>query len=942
MNHPRLTVLLLLLIVGAGRADDHGHWAYQAIVRPEAQNLDLLIDAKLRARGLRARGPAAKEHLLRRVHLNLTGLAPTRPELHAFLKDDSKDAYELVVDRLLASEHYGERWGRHWLDVWRYSDWYGLGKQLRVSQKHMWRWRDWVVNSLNSDKGYDRMILEMLAGDELDPTNQEVVAGTGFLARNYYLFNRTTWLDNTIEHTAKAFLGMTMNCVKCHEHKYDPIPAADYYRFRAIFEPHQVRLDAVPGESDFEKDGLPRVFDDHVEEVTYLHLKGNAATPDKSRQIQPGVPALFPGLNYEPEAIDLPAFAYAPGTRDYVVQAALKKQKVSIAKAAKSLARARTALAGFTDAKTNPTEPVIFDDFETERLDLWRKLGKDWVYRDAMLVRHTAARADYLTGKFAYPDDFQVTIKYRTTGGTTYKSIGLRFDMSADGKIYNQVYTSAHAPGAKVQVSYQRKGRASYPPSGRKARKIEIGHLYELRVMVRDRLVNVFLDDEFQLAYELPTREAEGVMELSAFDATCEFHSFELRELPEYVRLAKPGEKAGPAAPQSREGLAALVELAQLDVRRQEKKLESLQARIAADREVATANGRDSQSAIRRAARTEAEAKLLENEYLLQRDREKADKKKIAQYKKAIADTRRNLKSPGTNYTSIAGSLKALETPEHKFGNYAEMYSRRSTGRRLALAKWIIDKRNPLTARVAVNHIWMRHFGAPLVESVFDFGPRAKKPVHQDVLDWLASELMAHDWSMKHLHRLIVLSEAYRRTSSSLGADAATKGGDPANAYYWRMNPRRMESQIVRDNLLHLSGTLDRSVGGTSIAANAKSSRRSIYFRHGRDDVQKFLSMFDDADFLQCYRRSESVVPQQALALSNSAEALASAEKIADDLGEEFVVEAFEIVLGRKPSHYEIAECEAFLREMEKVNGADKKVRLVHALLNHNDFVTIR
>ena len=146
----------------------------------------------------------------------MIGLPPTLEQVNT-----EKD-YSKVVEELLASPHYGERWGRHWMDVWRYSDWYGLGGMLRHSQKHIWRWREWIVDSLNADKGYDRMVSEMLAGDELDPDNEDSIAGTGFLARNYYVFNRDTWLDATIEHSAKAFLGITMNCAKCHDHKYDP------------------------------------------------------------------------------------------------------------------------------------------------------------------------------------------------------------------------------------------------------------------------------------------------------------------------------------------------------------------------------------------------------------------------------------------------------------------------------------------------------------------------------------------------------------------------------------------------------------------------------------------------------------------------------------------------------------------------------------------------
>ena len=132
------------------------------------------------------------------------------------------------------------------MDIWRYSDWDGYKQELRGSQRHIWRWRDWIVNSLNADKPYDQMIVEMLAADETAPINSDILAATGFLARNFHVSNRNIWLDATVEHTAKAFLGMTLNCARCHDHKYDPIPQQAYYEFRAIFEPHQIRTDRIP------------------------------------------------------------------------------------------------------------------------------------------------------------------------------------------------------------------------------------------------------------------------------------------------------------------------------------------------------------------------------------------------------------------------------------------------------------------------------------------------------------------------------------------------------------------------------------------------------------------------------------------------------------------------------------------------------------------------
>lgn len=228
-----------------------------------------------------------------------------------------------------------------------------------------------------------------------------------------------------------------------------------------------------------------------------------------------------------------------------------------------------------------------------------------------------------------------------------------------------------------------------------------------------------------------------------------------------------------------------------------------------------------------------------------------------------------------------------------------------------------------------------------------------------ELLDYLAVDFMEHGWSMKRLHKLIMTSEAYRRSSSNAGADAATLAADPENRNHWRMNPRRMESQIVRDSALYLAGDLRTRMGGPTIDPNVKDTahRRSLYFTHSRDHGYAFLKSFDDADFNQCYRRSESVVPLQALALANAELALETAERVVEralgdaGLDDEGVVSlAFETILARNPTNEELVESRAFLEDMRallKGKGvADPeprvRARLVHALLNHNDFITIR
>ena len=346
--------------------DPRTHWAYQTPERPEvprpadpawARNpIDAFLADGHRSRGLRPSPPVGKDLWLRRVTLDLIGLPPSREERRAFLADGTADAEERVVDRLLADPRHGERWGRHWMDVWRYSDWYGLGEEVRYSHPHIWQWRDWIVASLNADKGYDRMVEEMLAGDELAPDDPATVRATGFLVRNWDIFNRNAWLANTVEHTARAFLGVTIQCARCHDHKFDPISQADYYRLRAFFEPHHIRIDRVPGQPDRTKAGLPRAFDDFLETPTYLFVRGDEANPDKTRPLQPATPAVLGG-EVKVVPVSLSPTAACPDKREFVIREALEGAEKAVVQARSAADEARKrveqadkALAAATEA----------------------------------------------------------------------------------------------------------------------------------------------------------------------------------------------------------------------------------------------------------------------------------------------------------------------------------------------------------------------------------------------------------------------------------------------------------------------------------------------------------------------------------------------------------------------------------------------------------------
>jgi hypothetical protein len=694
--------------------------------------IDAFVAIGYEDKGLTPRPEADKRTLLRRVALDLTGLPPTAEELGAFLKDDSADAYEKAVDRFLAAPAYGERWGRHWMDVWRYSDWSGwtAGNQVRDSQPHVWRWRDWIVESLNADKGYDRMVVEMLAGDEVAPDDPATLRATGYLARNFKS-SREKWLTDVVDHTFLAFQAVTVGCARCHDHLFDPIPQRDYYRLRAIFEPHKVRIDRVPGEPDPKKDGLARAYDADPAAPTYLYTRGDDRTPDKSKVIGPDSLSWYGPVFPEPVPVKLPPGAVAPDRREFVIRDELAAAEAAVATARKVVDGVQ-AVAGI------------------------------------VATRRSVAEADVAVAE----------AKFESSKAT----------------------------------------------------------------VAADRL------------------EASS---------------------PEWETAAK--------------------------------------AAAAAQRRLAVAQAR--------------------RDLLVAKDKAKRDAAEAALKKAEAAPV-------DTKYTKRP----------------ATVYPAESTGRRLALAKWLTDRANPLTARVAVNHVWMRHFGQPLVPTVFDFGKNGRPPAHPALVDWLAAELMDKQWSMKHLHRLIVTSRVYRQSSSN--AERGTRNAepkpderssvprsalrdprsvDPDNVYLWRFPPHRLEAEVVRDQLLFVGGALDPTLGGPDLdpATGFVVPRRSLYFRHAHERQMEFLKLFDAAAVTECYRREASVVPQQALALANSPLAAATAKRVAGRLPAEkgeFVAAAFERVLGRPPTAGEAKECAAYLGD----GAAKRRESLVVVLFNHHEFVTMR
>ena len=403
--------------------------------------------------------------------------------------------------------------------------------------------------------------------------------------------------------------------------------------------------------------------------------------------------------------------------------------------------------------------------------------------------------------------------------------------------------------------------------------------------------------------------------------------------------------------------------------------LPALQARIAADQaKFASHPNPKAEDLARAAQKAERDAELRRAEANLLG----AQQKLAAALRVPAGETEAAKKTREKRVTVATAQLtdaqEALGKAKDNYSPLGRLYPGKSTGRRSALARWMVHRKNPLTARVAVNHIWMRHFGEPLVDSVEDFGVRAAPPSHPALLDWLSVEFIENDWSMKHLHRLMVTSSAYRMQSWPSPSNHSNVSIDPENRYLWRMNQRRMEAETIRDSVLSVAGELDRTMGGPELDhyGGQTSRRRSLYFTHTPNENMPFLKLFDSADAFGCYRRYESIVPQQALALSNSEMSFTHshllARKISDKVGDnsqKFVSATFERVLSRPPSAEEETESLKFLRQQTRLfedptkltkfpSGKASEVplatdphlrarqNLVHVLINRNEFVTIR
>ena len=761
-----------------------GHWAFQPIEDPALPEvagadwvrtpIDRFILARLEERGLAPAPGADKLTLLRRAKFDLHGLPPTEAEIEQFLADRTPHAFARLVDRLLASPRYGEKWGRHWLDVARYADSTGLDDDIKVP--YTWRYRDYVIDAFNRDTPFDDFIFEQLAGDTLPPegaegVNRRGVIATGFLAvgtkplvQQDKVKMKYDVVDEQIDTTAKAFMGLTMGCARCHDHKFDPISAKDYYAMASIFA----------SVKDFENL-------DPAMTVSKVHLEP-LVRPEVYRR-------------YE----------------DHSERIANAKRSI------KSIA-----------------------DLEMFRFIVERRSPQLAAY---MLAAHEVSHS-----------------------GTDLEAVADREQLDCETL---GLWVRYLEPGDDLRLHLQRWHEAVQANRGEVARE------YQRNFRAR--------------GLDWIEKLARWRQQIDAWDGTGEF--------PEAPKLP-PGEdrffsEVALAANASDEGAAAVdgpfsVSEGSLDSvlpQAARERVDELRARLERLEESAP-------------AKPELAYAVRESESVAQR-----------------VFLRGNHLNPGDPVPK--------RFPEILAGDNQAPVARGSG--RPELARWLASPDHPLTSRVIANRLWHWHFGQGLVRTPNNFGLMGERPTHPELLDYLARRLMASGWSLKALHRSIMLSSAYRM-QSGISTDAWAK--DPSNRLWSRFNRRRLAVEELRDSLLAVDGSLDLAMGGALTESldsygfkNAylhpdETVRRTVYLPIYRNRLPSLLTLFNFADpSASIAARAKTSIAPQGLYFMNSdfvrerARAMAG-HLLRPDAGRDSdrVAMAFRIALGRSPEPQEVSE----------------------------------
>jgi len=776
------------------------HWAYRPVVRREAPavkntawprtTIDHFILARLEAENLQPSPEADRAVLLRRLSLDLTGLPPTLAEVDAFVADQSPDAYERVVDRLLASPHYGERWARPWLDLARYADTHGFEKDPK---RVMFRYRDWVIAALNADMPFDQFTIEQIAGDMLPAATLEQRLASGF-HRNTMINTeggvdpeeaRVATIVDRVNTTATVWLGTTLACAQCHTHKYDPLRQKEYYQFYAFFNNvDEPEIEAPTPEQAAARSELRR-------RIAALEAQLAANTPDLEAA-QSAWEARLAVNEQAWQTLD-PTSALSAGGATLTRQA-----DRSVLASGVNPANDTYTFVANTDAKNiTAIRLELLPDASLPQASLGR-------HADGSLV---LSRVEVSAAPLGEPQKSQPLVLQNATADYSQKDYGvenLLGDKPDQGWAVNAELPERRVPHVAV---FELKENLQH----------ERGSTITVRLLHTSKWPEANVG-RFRVSI---TTAAKPVR---------------VQSFPEAVRVAL----AKPAAERS-------------EAQRQEL--------AAYYRTIAPAL-----AAARSEIETLKKADVAPPKAFVMTERDKP--------RETHVQIRGNFLSPGRRVTSgVPAVLPPLSPGE--------------PANRLTLARWLVDKQNPLTPRVAANRAWEQLFGIGLVATSEDFGTQGERPSHPELLDYLASELIRDGWSMKKLHRLIVTSATYRQSSRST---PELTERDPRNRLLAHGPRARVEAEMVRDIALAASGLLSRKIGGPSVfppqpegiwtqqysgeqwttSTGEDRYRRGLYTFWRRTSPYPTFMSFDAPSREACVvRRSRTNTPLQALATLN-------------------------------------------------------------------------
>ena len=808
------------------------HWAWQPVRAVSGQRsavghpIDAFLTAKLAEKGLAFSSPADARTLIRRLYFTTIGLPPTPEEVAAFEREfqigNRQSAIGKLVDRLLASPHFGERWGRHWLDVVRFAE--SNGYETNGTRKNAWPYRDWVIRAFNSDMPYDRFIAEQLAGDAfgVDAATGFIVGGATDLVKSpdpeLTANQRAEDLNDFAATTASAFLGLTLHCARCHNHKFDPIAMTDYYAVVACFAGVQHGERAVKPANYAELTAKADALKAQLALVTRQLERFEPRAQTSTNASVSRRPPVTRGLNLErfaPVTAKFLRFTIAETTQ---LEPCVDELEVFTAEATPRNVALATAGAKATASSTLPgyaihkLEHVNDGQYGNERSWISNERGKGWVQLEF-------AKAEMID-RVAWSRDRDNVPRYNDRLATRY-----RIEVSRDGATWQPVASSddrlAFSTKAPGGITYSAEG---LPPA-------DAAQLAELLGVRKKLEADLTAASTFPMVYAGRFVKPSDTFRMHRGDPM------------------QPREKIAPGA----------------------------------------------------------------------------------------------LASFGPKL-SLAGDASDQE-------------------RRLALAKWLGSPEHPLTARVIVNRLWHYHFGTGLVDTPSDFGLNGGRPSHPELLDWLASELVSSGWKLKHIHRLILTSGAFRQGGLVEGLKSSTLARAPTldsgNRLLWHFPARRLEAEPLRDSMLAVSGKLDRTMGGPGFdlfeangnyvkVYNSRADfgpaefRRLVYQAKPRTELDNTFGAFDCPDAGQVTpKRTSSTTPLQALNLLNSPFAVQQAQFFAERVEREGgqgtdaqVKRAFQLIFTREPAAEELAAS-------VKLVQAHGLPALCRALFNANEFLTV-